>query len=192
MHRVSLCVAGMLLALPSLCADESWLDKKPRVHVLINPHVDFSRLQTYQWQEDQKKVAELEHDLRVVVAIQKWMSVLGYEIDIHEPDLRVQYEFEIGETKVPRATEPYVEPEYDPDDGPWGHLIGALIAALIPDDRTIEHVDLTVTLFDAETNWLAYRAQGTFPWSEDKSDWIVNQAVRELFEQLPRPGDTKQ
>ena len=72
----------------------------------------------------------------------------------------MQYQFEIGETEVSRTTETYRESEYDADDDPWGHLIFGLIAALVDDDRTIEHVGLTVTLFEAETNWLAYRAKG--------------------------------
>jgi len=167
---------GTLAAFLALGADDRWLDRGSRVEVQFNPRIDFSGFETYYWHHDQRMVADRGHHLRVVVAVQRRMSALGYRVDVRDPDLRALYEFEIGETEVSRQMEDHPPWDVDQDDDPWVNLIIGLVAAALADDRTVEHLELTVTLFDTETNWLAYRASGTFPWSDDDSEWILHQA----------------
>ncbi len=63
------CGLGLFLALLTLGADDYPFDRASWVEVVINPRVEFSGLETYQWHADQRIVAELGHHLRMVVAV---------------------------------------------------------------------------------------------------------------------------
>jgi hypothetical protein len=181
--------SGVLLGLLSIGADGGLFDQATRVAVRLEPRFDFAEPETYQWHPEQRIETELDEHLKVVVAVQRRMSALGYRIDVHEPDLHIRYRFEVGKTEVPvtRREPPVFEcTDDDCEEEAWAYLVVNLIAAMVRDnDRTIEHLELTITLLDAETNWEVFSASGVFPWSEDEADWILTQAVRELLEQLP-------
>jgi hypothetical protein len=177
------------------------LDLYPRIESHVSPVVDFSRLRRYAWHPDQRLIAEKENHLLIVLNVQRTLGALGYDIDTQEPDLRVLYDFEIRSVEVTKeqvrdaeawqwtTDDPQreIDPDYDPEDEALAALaLGMILALATTDERTVDKLELTLTLFDTETNWLAYRATGTFPWSEDEAEWILRRAVRKLLEPLPK------
>jgi hypothetical protein len=138
-------------------------------------NIDLSRYSTYAWNKGQVPVSNLANHIRLINAIQKQMKELGYRIDTVKPQLLIEYRVERRTSVQTRSTQ---KPStYDPTD----------LKTQININKE-EEVTLSIELLDAESNFLAWRQEGTYPLgTPDRSERLINSAVADLFSRFPKP-----
>ena len=155
----------------------------PKVNVEYDRGKDFSDFKAYEWMSSQKPADNMANHIRFTRAIQKEMEDAGFRVDTKRPDVRVLYTVSTS-SKVEAAASQTRSAYYDPTN-----LVTDFVFA---SGSKQQFGTLTVELFDARTNVLAWRASTTQELgTPDKAQRIINDAVKRVFTKYPTKEKTK-
>jgi hypothetical protein len=177
-QEVFLIAQGLAFALcSSLSVGEGQSQPTPdlkNLNVTQPAKPDLSRYSSYTWSKDQVAVVNLANHIRLVNAIQKQMKEHGFRIDTVKPDAMIQYK---AERKTGVSTQSSQKPSvWDPTD--------MKVQVELTREET---VTLEITLVDAESGFLLWRAKGTYPLgTPDRAEKLINEAVDGLFAEYPK------
>jgi hypothetical protein len=152
----------------------------PKVNVEYDRGKDFSEYRAYEWMSSQKPADNMANHIRFTRAIQKEMEDVGYRVDTKRPDVRVLYTVATS-SKVQAAASQTRSAYYDPTD--------VVTDFVFASGSKQQYGTLTVELFDARTNALAWRASTTQQLgTPDKAQRIIDHAVKTVFTKYPTRG----
>lgn len=182
MRNVKHAVAGLVVLLLSACA------QGPRVYTDADPAADFAQFRTFAFIDTAGKNVDAQYQTlsgqRLEDAITAALEARGYEVDIHHPDLLVNFNLYTAEKT--RTSPPVYYGGY------YGYRSGMYVGW--PGYVTPGHVDnytegtLTVDLVDRRSNQMVWEGTAiarVTSAARKNPDEALRNAVAAIFAQYP-------
>ena len=165
--------AGLLLWLvaPDAGAQQKKLPDLAKLDLERAP--DLESYSTYAWNKSQVPVDNLANHLRLINAIQDQMKAHGFRIDTVKPEMRIRYRVQLTEKLKGRSSQ---------KRSVWDDAN----ATVSIDFSREKEATLGIELIDAETNFILWRAEGTYRLgTADRAPKQIEEAVLDLFSRFP-------
>ncbi|WP_412558601.1 DUF4136 domain-containing protein [Thalassospira sp. MIT1370] len=183
MTKMKLVIAGVMTLMLSACAASG-----PRIYTDVDPAADFSQFRTFAFMEEAGKNAEAQYQTlsgqRIEDAISTALEARGYRVDIHNPDILINFHLKTQE-KTRSSPPVYVGGYYGYRSGMYVGWPGYVEPGYVD---TYTEGTLTVDMVNRRTNQMVWEgtavARVTSSVREAPNETVRN-AVASIFAQYP-------
>ncbi len=183
MTKMKLVIAGVMTLMLSACAASG-----PRIYTDVDPAADFSQFRTFAFMEEAGKNAEARYQTlsgqRIEDAISTALEARGYRVDIHNPDILINFHLKTQE-KTRSSPPVYAGGYYGYRSGMYVGWPGYVEPGYVD---TYTEGTLTVDMVNRRTNQMVWEgtavARVTSSVREAPNETVRN-AVASIFAQYP-------
>ena len=183
MTKMKLVIVGVMALMLSACAASG-----PRIYTDVDPAADFSQFRTFAFMEEAGKNAEAQYQTlsgqRIEDAISTALEARGYRVDIHNPDILINFHLKTQE-KTRSSPPVYVGGYYGYRSGMYVGWPGYVEPGYVD---TYTEGTLTVDMVNRRTNQMVWEgtavARVTSSVREAPNETVRN-AVASIFAQYP-------